>query len=293
MLIKQLAIIGTGLIGGSLASSLKKAQLVEHIVGYDQCTHNLDQALSQGIIDSNAKNIQQAVTHADVIVLATPLSTMQHILTEIYQAMQPHAVITDVGSSKALVIEQARKILGKRISQFIPTHPIAGKEHSGIAAASDHLFANQYIILTPLPETDPQAQQIIEKMWQGIGAKITQLDASHHDQVLAITSHLPHMLAYALVDYLSNMDESMEIFEYAAGGFADFTRIASSDPKMWHDICLANQQQLSQALHDFITRLEKINHAINKADSQALLDIFNNAKQQRDSFIDSRTHKKH
>ena len=178
--------------------------------------------------------------------------------------------------------------MGDKFPHFVPGHPIAGTEQSGVEASFAELFIDHRVILTPLPETDSKAHQIIIDMWQAVGADVINLDVKHHDDVLAATSHLPHMLAYALVDCLAGMQEREEIFKYAAGGFADFTRIASSSPEMWHDICFSNKDALLNSLESFSRHIDQIKNAIEKSDSQQLLTIFKRAKHARDKFAESR-----
>jgi prephenate dehydrogenase len=202
--------------------------------------------------------------------------------------LRDDVIITDVGSAKACVVEAARSTLDKLMPRFVPGHPIAGKEQSGVEASSADLFEAHRVILTPLPETAVSALDTVTRMWELCGAEVVQLDVDQHDGILAATSHLPHLLAYALVDCLAGMRERDDIFRFAAGGFADFTRIASSHPQMWHDICFANRKQLMQALDIFGGHLDNIKQAIENGDSDALLQIFTRAKETRDRFTQMR-----
>ncbi|MEJ2094689.1 MAG: prephenate dehydrogenase/arogenate dehydrogenase family protein, partial [Gammaproteobacteria bacterium] len=213
MLIDHLSIIGVGLIGGSLARALRKQNACGHITGYGRSSEHLQEAVDLGVIDNFSLSMGSAVKSADLIVLATPL-------------------ITDVGSAKGSVVEAAHATLDDFLPRFVPGHPIAGKEKSGVSASTADLFQSHRVILTPLPETSVSAIDKIRQMWELCGAEVVQLGVKQHDEILAATSHLPHMLAYALVDCLAGMRERDEIFRFAAGGFADFTRIASSDPQM-------------------------------------------------------------
>jgi len=288
MLIEHLSIIGVGLIGGSLARALRKAKLVNRITGCNRNENTLKKAIELDIIDDYSLNIKDAVIGADVVVIGTPLSTTEKIFPQIVASLKPSAVLTDVGSAKGSVVITAQKVMGDNFSSFVPGHPIAGTEQSGVEASFAELFVDHRVILTPLDVTDASAHKLITKMWQVVGANVINLDVKHHDDVLAATSHLPHMLAYALVDCLAGMQEREEIFKYAAGGFADFTRIASSSPEMWHDICFSNRDALLNSLELFSAHINSIKGAIENSDSEHLLSIFKRAKQVRDQFTKSR-----
>ncbi|BAP54328.1 prephenate dehydrogenase [Thioploca ingrica] len=284
MLIQRLAIIGVGLIGGSLARALKRANAVGEVIGCGRNINNLQQAVELGVIDRYDTNPAQAVTEADMIVVAVPLGTIASVFAAIRDNLSAQAIITDVGSAKATVVADARQHLGNYLPRFVPGHPIAGTEKSGVAASFAELFEQHRVILTPLQETDPQAVATVSTMWTQTGAEVIEMSVTHHDEVLAATSHLPHILAYSLVDTLAKMAERTEIFRFAAGGFRDFTRIASSDPQMWHDICLANQQAILQILDSFKTDLTQLITAIQQNDSQYIATVFSRAKSARDKF---------
>lgn len=284
MLIKRLAIIGVGLIGGSLARALKRAHAVGEVIGCGRNLNNLQQAVELGVIDRYDTHPAQAVTEADMIVVSVPLGTIASVFAAIRDNLSAQAIITDVGSAKATVVADARQHLGNYLPRFVPGHPIAGTEKSGVAASFAELFEQHRVILTPLPETDPQAITTVSNMWTQTGAEVIAMSVTHHDEVLAATSHLPHILAYSLVDTLAKMAERTEIFRFAAGGFRDFTRIASSDPQMWHDICLANQQAILQILDSFQTDLAQLVAAIQQQDSQYIATVFSRAKSARDKF---------
>ena len=285
---KRIAIIGVGLIGGSLARALKSVHAVTTVVGYGRDENNLKKAVQLGVIDKYSLNIVDVVTDADIVVLATPLSTADKLFAEMSNALKKTVIVTDVGSAKGSIIKSARENLGDLFTRFVPGHPIAGKEESGVEASCAELFNAHRVILTPVAETDPEALNLITEMWKLTGAEVLNLDVENHDTILAATSHLPHMLAYALVDCLSRMQESDSIFEFAAGGFADFTRIASSHPRMWHDICFSNREQLLNVMNQFDQHLNKIRAAIKDNDSDALLELFERAKTSRDNFTDQR-----
>ncbi|MBI3562301.1 MAG: prephenate dehydrogenase/arogenate dehydrogenase family protein [Gammaproteobacteria bacterium] len=282
--IRRLCIIGVGLIGGSLARALRKAGCVDTIIGSSRDHQHLQRAQALGVIDDYHTDMRQAATHADVIVLAVPMGAMGKVMAAIKPAITATTVITDVGSAKQGVITQMLTVMETLPAGFVPAHPIAGTEKSGVEASFAELFEQRRVIITPHAHTDPRASAIITNMWQHCGAKVTTMDAKHHDEVLAATSHLPHMLAYALVDTLARMNDRREIFAYAAGGFRDFTRIASSDPQMWHDICLTNREALTQILNIYITDLQQLRAAIERNDGEYLKATFNRAKAARDQY---------
>ena len=284
-MIERLAIIGVGMIGSSLALALKQAGVVGHVVGCGRNQDNLEKGIELGVIDSYQLSIGDAVVGADTVVVAVPLGAMKTVFEQIGGAITDDMVITDVGSAKASVVKAAKASFGARAGQFVPGHPIAGAEKSGVEAGLASLYQNRRVILTPLDSTDPAAVAKIEQMWLSCGAKIDYLAVDHHDRVLAATSHLPHMLAYALVNYLSNLNEHDEIFNYAAGGFMDFTRIASSDPVMWRDVCISNSDALLKFIEGYKDELDQVSAAIRDQDGERLLQLFGKAKSERDLLI--------
>ena len=284
-MIERLAIIGVGMIGSSLALALKRAGVVGHVVGCGRNQANLEKGIELGVIDSYQLSISDAVEAADTVVVAVPLGAMESVFQKISNGITDEMVITDVGSAKASVVKIAEACLGARIGQFVPGHPIAGAEKSGVEAGLADLYQNRRVILTPLDSTDPAAIARIEQMWLSCGARIDTLGVDHHDKVLAATSHLPHMLAYSLVNYLSNLNEHDEIFNYAAGGFMDFTRIASSDPVMWRDVCISNGDALLSFIEGFKNELDQVSDAIRDQDGERLLQLFGKAKSERDLLI--------
>jgi prephenate dehydrogenase len=284
MLIQRLSIIGVGLIGGSLARALKRVGACGEVVGCGRNIANLQHAIELGVIDRYDTNPASAVKDADMVVVAVPLGTMASMFAAIREALSPQAIITDVGSAKATVVVDARQYLGEHLPRFVPGHPIAGTEKSGVAASFAELFENRRVILTPLAETDSQAHAKVTMMWKTAGAEVVDMSVAHHDKVLAATSHLPHVLAYSLVETLASLETRTEIFRFAAGGFRDFTRIASSDPRMWHDICLANSDAILQVLGEFNSHLAQLAEAIQQGDSQRIENIFTCAKTARDQF---------
>lgn len=283
-MINRLAIIGVGLIGGSLARAVRDAGQAREIIGHGRGIENLQRAVALGVIDRVETTLATAVRDADMVVLATPVGSMGKILREIAPYLAPAAVVTDVGSVKGAVVDTARKSLGKRFSHFVPGHPIAGTEKSGVEASFASLYAGRRVVLTPLPETKDEAVARVRAMWQAAGAEVLTMTVEHHDTVLAATSHLPHLLAYTLVDMLARQNDGPEIFSYAAGGFRDFTRIASSDPVMWRDIGLANRDAIVRLLKQYRTELGNLIKAVDNGDGEALLTVFARAKAARDAL---------
>jgi prephenate dehydrogenase len=284
--IRRLAVIGVGLIGGSLARALRSAGAVGEVVGCGRSAANLERALELGVVDRWSQDPAQAVVEADLVFVAVPLGTMGQVFAAIRDTLAPGAVVTDGGSVKGSVVADARAAFGRVPPGLVPGHPIAGTEHSGVEASFAELYQGRRVILTPLPETDAAAVDRVSAMWQACGAQVTLMDVGHHDEVLAATSHLPHMLAFGLVDALARMRENDEIFRYAAGGFRDFTRIASSDPVMWRDICIANREPLWAMLGRFGEEMKDLAETIRRGDAARLLEIFARAKAARDRYVD-------
>lgn len=285
MKIRCLAVIGVGLIGGSLARALRAANAVEAIVGCGRGASNLERAVELGVIDRFSHDIGEAVAGADMVFLAVPLGAMRGALASLADRLAPNAVVTDGGSAKGSVVADARAVFGEIPRWLVPGHPIAGTEQSGVEASLADLFEKRRVILTPVDETDLAATARVDLMWRAVGAEVSYMSVEHHDQVLAATSHLPHMLAFGLVDALSRMRDNDEIFQYAAGGFRDFTRIASSNPTMWKDICIANQDALGSVLDAFIDEMRGLAARIRRGDGEQLLAIFERAKAARDRFV--------
>lgn len=283
-LIQRLCIVGVGLIGGSLARALRAAGEVGEVVGGGRGEDNLRAAVRLGVIDRYHTDLTQAVAGADVVMIAVPLGAMDAVLRVIVPHLAAEAVLTDAGSAKGSVVADVEQVYGHIPPNFVPGHPIAGTEKSGVEASFATLFQRRRVILTPLAETSATAHQLIRRMWELTGAEVVDMGVRHHDAVLAATSHLPHMLAYTLVDTLARLDDRAEIFRYAAGGFRDFTRIASSDPQMWHDICVANREQLLEMIALFNADLERLAGAIRADDRATILSTFQRAKRARDNL---------
>ena len=287
--INNLCVIGTGLIGGSLCLSLKKAGACEHIMGAGRSEQTLIKAKQLGIIDEYSTDISDAVKDADVIFVSVPLGAMKTVFEKIAQGLTKHgnttAIITDAGSSKQQVQLIAEQSFGDKVSRFVAGHPIAGTENSGPEAAFAELYDSRRVILTPTADTDTDALQLITDMWLATGAEVETMDAEHHDKVLAATSHLPHLIAFGLVHCLENLEDIEEVFRYAAGGFRDISRIASSDPVMWRDICLNNQQPILDMMRRYRNELDMIYNALESGDGDKLIEVFEHAKRTRDKFV--------
>lgn len=282
MMEQRLCIIGPGLIGCSFTLALKAAGFRGHIVGCSRSQETLDTAQACAAIDSGNTNVSVAVENADIVMITVPMMATKQVLLDLRDALKSGAIITDGGSVKGSFIKEAREILGDHLERFVPGHPIAGREKSGAAAATADLFVQKRVLLTPLPETSDSATSMIAELWSLTGAEVESLDPAVHDRVLAATSHLPHVVAYALVDLLATKQEHEEIFRYAAGGFADFTRIASSDPSMWRDICLTNSDEIDCVVGDLIENLQRFQTMVKDRNGDALFDVFGRAKATRD-----------
>lgn len=285
-MIEKLTIIGVGLIGGSLARALRVSDKVSEIIGYNREERHLKRAVELGVIDRYEMDMANAVRDSDVVLLAVPVGSMRSVLEGLMGHLADGAIVTDVGSSKGSVVEAVRQVYGEVPDWFVPGHPIAGIETSGVEASFAGLFEKRRVILTPLPHTNRAAVAKVRAMWECVGAIVEEVDVQHHDSVLAATSHLPHLLAFALVDTLASMDDKQAIFRFAAGGFRDFTRIASSNPMMWHDICVNNQESILRILRRFQDDLQKLSNAIEGNDGDYLLDTFTRAKQARDTLVE-------
>jgi len=285
---ERVAIIGIGLIGGSLALALREAGFCREIAGVSNDPGERDKALELGVVDEVHEDPAAAVEGADLTVVAVPLGAFGAVFDRIAGAVGGQAVITDVGSAKGSVVEQARLLLGEALPRFVPGHPIAGTERNGVEAAFAGLYRGHRVILTPLPETDPGALERVRAMWRAAGAEPEEMEVDYHDRILAATSRLPHMLAYSLVDCLAQMEEAEDLFRLAAGGFEDFTRIASSSPEMWRDIVFANREALLGALYRYAEHLQGLIQAIERGDGEAVVASFRRAKQARDAFVSRR-----
>lgn len=281
----KIVLFGVGLIGGSFALALKKANAVEEIVGFSRSPNSLKIAQEIGIIDRAGINPAHEIADADVIMFATPVQQIPMILEKIFPYLKnPNTILTDVGSSKLEIVQQARKIMKGKIGQFVPAHPIAGTEFSGPKAAFPELFQNKKLVLTPLKENKDEFLDRIKLAWRICGAEICELDPESHDTIFAGVSHLPHMLSFALVADLANRENSNLFFEFAASGFRDFTRIAASDAEMWRDICLSNRYTLIAEISHFQAVLNNMTAALATNDKKMLEQIFSQASQARNEW---------
>jgi|SRR5690554_728332 len=286
-LIDKLVVVGMGLIGGSVAVGLKNRGACREVVAVVQTETSGKEAIATGIADRFSLSLESLAPELgaqDIIFIAVPTLAVQQVLADVQRWVAEDVTVTDAASVKGNVVAAAREVFGQVPSQLVPGHPIAGSEKSGVKAANPDLYQGYRVILTPLTETGASHLQRVTKLWQTLGAEVLFMSVAEHDEVLGATSHLPHAIAYALVDTLAHDIGNPNIFRYAAGGFRDFTRIASSDPLMWHDIMCANRDAVVQALDQFIDNLSRMQAAIAAADGDYLLEVFSRAKKARDHF---------
>lgn len=282
--IGRLVVVGLGLIGGSFAKGLRERGLCREVVGVDLDAESRRLAVQLGVVDRCESDLAAACQGADVIQLAVPILAMERVLAQLAALDLGNAVLTDVGSAKGNVVRAARLAFSGKAVRLVPGHPIAGSEQSGVEAANAELFRRHKVILTPCEHSDEAALALVEGLWRELGADVEAMEVEHHDQVLAATSHLPHLLAFTLVDSLAKRSENLEIFRYAAGGFRDFTRIAGSDPVMWHDIFLANREAVLRTLDTFRDDLDALRDAVDAGDGHQLLGVFTRARVAREHF---------
>jgi prephenate dehydrogenase len=285
MRFERVAVIGVGLIGGSFALALKQAKACGHVVGVGRNPENLKLALARGVIDSMQGDAARAAENADLVLVSAPVGQFAKIFREVGAALKPGAILTDAGSTKRDVVAAARKALKKKIAQFVPAHPIAGAEKSGAGAANAELFRGRRVVITPLRENPPQAVERINQAWSTCGARTSQMSPEQHDAVFAAVSHLPHLLAYALVHDVAGRKNANELFSFAAGGFRDFTRIASSHPEMWRDICVANADKLGAELASYTKKLAAVKKMLARRDAKGLEKLFDEARDARESWL--------
>ena len=282
-MINKITIVGVGLIGGSLARALKEKNLAKTVFGYGRDRSRLEDAKKSNIIDDYSTQIEEAVNHADIIVIATPVGTFRNIFSEVKPLIANDVIISDVGSTKTNIVDIAKEILGDKSQCFVPAHPIAGKEKSGFEASDGNLYNGKKVIITPIEDNSSESIQVIESMWKNVGAEVDFMSPQSHDDLLGMTSHLPHMLAFSLVNYLVDQNPSASI--YAGGGFKDFSRIASGDAVMWRDICLQNKDKIITHLRGYQSTVEELIDAIDQEESDKLELLFATAKKTRDSWI--------
>ncbi len=282
--IQRVAVIGLGLIGCSWVKGLRVRGCLGSVSGYDRNLDSMQEAVRCGIIDEYSEDIAQVVRAADLVIVSVPILAVRSVLQEIAPHIAAHTVITDVGSVKGSVAADVAAVFGDDFPRFVLGHPIAGSERSGVAAADENLYVRHKVIITPQPHTDKTALRLVRRAWRAVEADVESMDVVHHDEVLAATSHLPHLLAYSLVDTLANTHENKEIFNYAAGGFRDFTRIAASSPVMWRDIFSANRTQILKTLDLFNHDLHFLRTAIEQDDTTTMMGVLTRAKVARDHF---------
>lgn len=289
-MLNKLVIIGVGLIGGSFALALRKAGLVKHIVGIGRSQQNLQCALELDVIDEIATDIPSALHNADLVLLAMPVGQTARIMAQIAAHLQANTILTDAGSTKQDVITAARHHIPiQNRHHFVPGHPIAGTEQSGAQAAQADLYHNKHVILTPLPETSMDAIERINQLWQACGAQVSLMPADEHDRVLAATSHLPHILAFTMMNYLNHSTDQLEnLLHFAGSGLRDFTRIASSSPEMWRDICLANRETLLEQIDAYQNELKSLQELLENNDGKELEQVFSKARNVRENWMKNR-----
>ncbi|MCC6941958.1 MAG: prephenate dehydrogenase/arogenate dehydrogenase family protein [Novosphingobium sp.] len=289
MMLKKVVVCGVGLIGGSFALALKAAGAVGEVVGLGRRQASLVAAQQRGVIDRIASDWADALQDADLVFLAMPVGQMLPVMQALALHLPPDAIVTDGGSTKLDVAAAARIAFGEKIAQFVPGHPIAGAEKSGVEAAQANLFQDKRVVLTPLAENSAARVALVQRAWEACGAQVSQLDAAAHDQIFAAVSHLPHLLAFALVHEFAQRTDADQLFGFAAGGFRDFTRIASSHPEMWRDICLANRAALLVELDAYMAELMRTRSLLAGADAPGLQAMFDTARTRRDAWLDSLT----
>ncbi len=282
----KVTVIGVGLIGGSIAMVLKKKGLAGTITGVGRTEENLKTALRLGIIDSYTQDIAEGVSDADFVIVAVPVLKIAETIRAAITHFKPGCIITDAGSVKKALVDEIEPIIPGDV-HFVPGHPIAGTEKSGAESAFPELYIDRKCILTPTPRTDKRAVETVKKVWESAGSTVIMMDAAAHDRILAAVSHLPHMIAYTLVNTVADIEAAgTDALSYSAGGFKDFTRIASSSPEMWSDICVMNKTSIVKMIDGFQSRLESLKKLISDGDSKGLKDDFERAKKVRDSLIE-------
>ena len=283
--IEKLVVIGVGLIGGSFALALKRARAVRHVVGVGRTRRNLAAALKLKIIDEASRDLASAVKGADLVLIATPVGQMSAVMAAIAPHLPPRAVVTDGGSTKRDVIACARRFLGGHFPRFVPSHPVAGTENSGAEAACADLYRGRCVVLSPQRDTRADAVRRVRDAWEACGARVVRLDAAEHDRIFGTVSHLPHVVAYALVNALARYPDPKRLFGYSAGGLRDTVRIAGSSPEMWADICVANRDTLLAALEEYEDELERVRAAIDGGNAAELRRMFGQARNAREKWL--------
>ncbi|HEX4986492.1 MAG TPA: prephenate dehydrogenase/arogenate dehydrogenase family protein [Burkholderiales bacterium] len=281
----KLVVVGVGLIGGSVACALRNAGRVGRIVGVGRGGANIRRALELGVIDESSDDLKAAARGADVVLLAVPVQQNDRVLGALAQAADARTLVTDAGSTKMDFVASARRLLPGKLSNVVPGHPIAGAELTGVEAARPDLFAGRNVVLTPMPESRPDCIERVQSLWQTCGARVSRMTPEHHDRVFSAVSHLPHMLAYALVHMVATRADAQELFGFAAGGFRDFTRIAGSSPEMWRDIAIANREALLADIDGYRDVLDRLAALIRDGDAGELGKLFEQAREARNAWL--------
>ena len=281
---EQLGLIGCGLMGGSFALALKRAGLVRRVVGYSKSPSTTEKARQLGVIDQAAESALLAVSGSDIVLIAVPVSATEATFKAIRHLVEPGVLVMDVGSTKRDVVDTARRVLRQQIGNFVPAHPIAGSEQSGVAHADASLYNNRQVILTPLPQTQPDLLRKATDVWTAIGAQVLRMTPENHDAAFAAVSHLPHLLAFAYFSAISNQPAGRDFLSLAGPGFRDFTRIAASDPAVWRDILLANREEVLKQSQRFRFALDALEHVMLAGNAQALEDLIRSASEARGAW---------
>jgi prephenate dehydrogenase len=279
----KVCIIGVGLIGGSLAKSMIRTKQAKHVIGFGRNAQRLQKAQNSGVVTDYTTNIKDALDGANMVVIATPVGSFEAILKSIKPYVDASTIITDVGSTKSSVIKVAKSVFGSLPSHFVPAHPIAGKEKSGFEASDGDLFVGRKVIITPTESSALEAIEAVKNVWQAAGATVDMMSAASHDELLGMTSHLPHMLAFSIMNYLISQNPSASL--YAAGGFRDFSRIASGDPIMWRDVCLNNKEAIVKHIKGYRDTLDNLIDVIEDENTTAIEALFRDAKNTRDQWL--------
>jgi prephenate dehydrogenase len=280
----QLGVIGCGLMGGSFALALKRAGLVKRVIGYSKSPSTTEKAKKLGVIDTAAESALLAVSGSDIVLIAVPVSATEATLKAIRHLIEPGVLVMDVGSTKRDVVDAARRVLKENIASFVPAHPIAGKEVAGIANADASLYNGRQVILTPLPQTNPELVQKATDVWAAIGAQVLRMTPENHDGAFAAVSHLPHMLAFAYFNSVARQPAGRDYLSLAGPGFRDFTRIAASDPTMWRDVLMSNREEVLKQSMRFRHTLEAMEHALKSGNIEALEDMIRGASEARGNW---------
>ncbi len=282
--VKKLALIGCGLIGGSFALAMKATGLVETVAGYGTTPSTLDKAKAMGAIDIAADSIEDAVRDADLVLIAVPVAATESVLRAVQPVLSPKALLMDVGSTKRDVVDAARRVLRERLPNFVPAHPIAGKESSGIGHAEAGLYQKCQVLLTPISQTDPRLLKIAEALWTAVGAQVRQMSPESHDATFAAVSHMPHLLAFAFINSLLGQPSGADYLQMAGPGFRDFSRIAASDPAVWRDILWTNREEVLKQSMRFRQALDALEHVIRRGDQQSIEALIRTASEGRSQW---------